>query len=340
MYPALWLSILCVHSSAGEVESPWAKFAAAWSQNLTALSLISRALRNRQHVVIEPFFNADFAESIHQSLTDPPPVRTDNIHSKCKHGCGPGHDVYQNHVRKALSRVNDLLKAEQGEVGLASNLCEEALALKQWPFHDEDYVELEQAHPSCSQRSESCFNADHINGFTFACSQNHRSLASDVIQGFFPLFQQLSERPLAMSEVDVQSNQFYEGDFFSLHTDHPPFHGRNRAVAVTVHMTKNYGEHDGGEFLWCGHRSPSEKLTASSLWPDARLVRPGFNRAILFVVDRNSSHHAVMPVKPGAQALRQSLQWWYLHPANHHEMTLSYSGIARTSAHVLTTFVQ
>eukprot|EP00747_Dinoflagellata_sp_TGD_P064589 gnl/TRDRNA2_/TRDRNA2_153974_c2_seq1.p1 gnl/TRDRNA2_/TRDRNA2_153974_c2~~gnl/TRDRNA2_/TRDRNA2_153974_c2_seq1.p1 ORF type:complete len:395 (+),score=33.78 gnl/TRDRNA2_/TRDRNA2_153974_c2_seq1:62-1246(+) len=293
------------NTAADDVLSGWSSLA-DWSQNKTALSLFKLALKNHQPVIVEPFFTDEFAELVYQNITDPPVFRQDNIHADCITNCGAGRDVYERTYRqRTLQWMDEFgLSTSHDDNGRTSKLCEMMSSFQfDWP-HEADHAELEDAHPVC-HGSNSCFNSTQVGDFPYMCSQDRRSSTKHIMLDFFPMAQHLFERPLgpAQAAEGLHNNQFFEGDYFGLHDDDV----RHRALSVTVLMTKHPGERDGGEFLWCGRRDVFEE---QAVWPDARLLRPGFNRAIMFAVNVNSTH-AVLPVRSGARDLRRSLQWWY-----------------------------
>eukprot|EP00747_Dinoflagellata_sp_TGD_P116695 gnl/TRDRNA2_/TRDRNA2_172444_c0_seq6.p1 gnl/TRDRNA2_/TRDRNA2_172444_c0~~gnl/TRDRNA2_/TRDRNA2_172444_c0_seq6.p1 ORF type:complete len:367 (+),score=41.02 gnl/TRDRNA2_/TRDRNA2_172444_c0_seq6:87-1187(+) len=287
---------------------------ADWSRNATKLSLIRHALKNKQPVVIEPFFTADFAEQVFQKIAVPAPLNSKNAHPDVDQALD-GWDQYMKNVRHGqLQWMDQHITHASG--ALSNETYQEFTAARQLC---EKIYSLVRSQPRCKHKQAKCFNSKMIKHFPFVCSADDRPLY-DVVDGLFPLAQNLIQEPLApAAEADGVSSplltvhHFFEGDFFALHSDA----SRNRALSVTVHMTKHPNKmKDGGEYLWCGERLKGmghKETFVPTLWPDARLFRPGFNRALLFKV-HDKSNHAVLPVRKGATVLRRSVQWWYMYP--------------------------
>eukprot|EP00747_Dinoflagellata_sp_TGD_P116698 gnl/TRDRNA2_/TRDRNA2_172444_c0_seq9.p1 gnl/TRDRNA2_/TRDRNA2_172444_c0~~gnl/TRDRNA2_/TRDRNA2_172444_c0_seq9.p1 ORF type:complete len:368 (+),score=33.57 gnl/TRDRNA2_/TRDRNA2_172444_c0_seq9:87-1190(+) len=288
---------------------------ADWSRNATKLSLIRHALKNRQPVVIEPFFTAEFAEQVFDHLANPP-VKGSKKHAPIVDPSkkGPGREVYEEHVRQGQLKWMDKcgLNASVDEISAARKLCAGMSGLLDWPRKPEDYSLLAHVYPQCAGHFEGCFDSAAIQNFPYMCSNIRRSFPVDPVEEFHELAQHLLGQPLGPASKaypyshkshKVGTNHFFEGDYFSLHTDNTG----ERAMAVTLHMTKNANKmKDGGEYLWCGPPGAGD-------YPGARLFRPGFNRAMLFGVGAES-YHAVLPVRKGATVLRRSVQWWYMYP--------------------------
>eukprot|EP00747_Dinoflagellata_sp_TGD_P116691 gnl/TRDRNA2_/TRDRNA2_172444_c0_seq2.p1 gnl/TRDRNA2_/TRDRNA2_172444_c0~~gnl/TRDRNA2_/TRDRNA2_172444_c0_seq2.p1 ORF type:complete len:380 (+),score=34.63 gnl/TRDRNA2_/TRDRNA2_172444_c0_seq2:40-1179(+) len=286
-----------------------------WSRNETEISLIKDALSKGQPVVIEPFFTAEFAEQVFDHLANPP-VKGSKKHAPIVDPSkkGPGREVYEEHVRQGQLKWMDKcgLNASVDEISAARKLCAGMSGLLDWPRKPEDYSLLAHVYPQCAGHFEGCFDSAAIQNFPYMCSNIRRSFPVDPVEEFHELAQHLLGQPLGPASKaypyshkshKVGTNHFFEGDYFSLHTDNTG----ERAMAVTLHMTKNANKmKDGGEYLWCGPPGAGD-------YPGARLFRPGFNRAMLFGVGAES-YHAVLPVRKGATVLRRSVQWWYMYP--------------------------
>ncbi len=93
-------------------------------------------------------------------------------------------------------------------------------------------------------------------------------------------------------EVEVTSSWYPPFGYVTPHTDG----GKRRSIALVWHLTKDWDDRLGGDFLW---------------YPSGTVFRPSFNSLFMFRVTASHSLHAIAPVSPVARAKRMAVVLWY-----------------------------
>jgi Rps23 Pro-64 3,4-dihydroxylase Tpa1-like proline 4-hydroxylase len=92
-------------------------------------------------------------------------------------------------------------------------------------------------------------------------------------------------------EVEVISSWYPPFSYATPHTDG----GRQRSIALVWHLTKDWDDRWGGDFLW---------------YPSGSVFRASFNSLFMFRVTASNSLHAIAPVSPVARARRMAIVMW------------------------------
>jgi hypothetical protein len=92
-------------------------------------------------------------------------------------------------------------------------------------------------------------------------------------------------------EVEVTSSWYPPFGYVTPHTDG----GARRSIALVWHLTKDWDDRWGGDFLW---------------YPSGSVFRPSFNSLFMFRVTASHSLHAIAPVSPVARAKRMAVVLW------------------------------
>ncbi|MCX4240532.1 2OG-Fe(II) oxygenase family protein [Paraliomyxa miuraensis] len=92
-------------------------------------------------------------------------------------------------------------------------------------------------------------------------------------------------------QVEVTSSWYPPFGYVTPHTDG----GARRSIALVWHLTKDWDDHWGGDFLW---------------YPSGSVFRASFNSLFMFRVTANRSLHAIAPVSPVARAKRMAVVLW------------------------------
>ncbi len=93
-------------------------------------------------------------------------------------------------------------------------------------------------------------------------------------------------------DMDLLAFWYMPGGYATPHSDG----GRGRSIALVWHLTKDWDDRWGGEFIW---------------HPSGTVFRPSFNSLFMFQVNANESVHSIAPISPVARGLRRAAVMWY-----------------------------
>lgn len=91
---------------------------------------------------------------------------------------------------------------------------------------------------------------------------------------------------------ELISTWYMAGDYATLHTDG----GNKHSIALVWHLSRDWQEGWGGDFIWCA---------SGSSFP------PTFNSLFMFRVDSSTSMHAIAPVSPTCTGKRLTVVMWW-----------------------------
>ncbi|MCX4240529.1 2OG-Fe(II) oxygenase family protein [Paraliomyxa miuraensis] len=93
-------------------------------------------------------------------------------------------------------------------------------------------------------------------------------------------------------DVDLLAFWYMPGGYATPHSDG----GSGRSIALVWHLTKDWDDRWGGEFIW---------------HPSGTVFRPSFNSLFMFQVAANQSVHSIAPISPVARGPRRAAVMWY-----------------------------
>jgi hypothetical protein len=93
-------------------------------------------------------------------------------------------------------------------------------------------------------------------------------------------------------DMELLAFWYMPGGYATPHSDG----GSGRSIALVWHLTKDWDDRWGGEFIW---------------HPSGTVFRPSFNSLFMFQVAANESVHSIAPISPVARGLRRAAVIWY-----------------------------